>query len=88
MSFCITYKQALLKNLPSNELKVLIHEGSALYSAKIMRYTPKRLQTHATICKYTLLHQTIKSNAMVVDTTCMQAGPADPHAGAYSGAYD
>ena len=25
----------------------------------------------------------IKSNAMVVDTTCMQAGPADPHAGAY-----
>ena len=30
MSFCITYKQALLKNLPSNESKVLIHEGSAL----------------------------------------------------------
>ena len=23
---------------------------------------------------------------MVVDTTCMQAGPADPRAGAYSGA--
>ena len=35
-----------------------------------------------------LLHRTIKSNAMVVDTTCMQAGPADPRAGAYSGAYD
>ena len=32
MSFCITYKQALLKNLPSNESKVLIHGGSALYS--------------------------------------------------------
>ena len=31
MSFCITYKQALLKNLPSNESKVLIHGGSALY---------------------------------------------------------
>ena len=30
-----------------------------------------------------LLHRTIKSNAMVVDTTCMQAGLADPHAGAY-----
>ena len=30
-----------------------------------------------------LLHRTIKSNAMVVDTTCMQAGPVDPRAGAY-----
>ena len=77
MSFCITYTQALLKNLPSNESKVLIHGDSALYSAKIMRYTPKRSRTHATIGKYALLHQTI-----------MQAGPADPCAGAYSGAYD
>ena len=67
ISVCITYKQALLKNLPSNESKVLIHRGSALYSAKIMRYTPKRLQTHATIGKYTLLDRTI-SNAMIVDT--------------------
>ena len=25
----------------------------------------------------------IKSNAMAVDTTCMQAGSADPRAGAY-----
>ena len=32
MSFCITYKQTLLKNLPSNESKVLIHGDSALYS--------------------------------------------------------
>ena len=30
-----------------------------------------------------LIHRTIKSNAMVVNTTCMQAGPADPRAGAY-----
>ena len=85
MSFCITYKQALLKNLPSNESKVLIHGGSALYSAKIMRYTPKRSRTHTTIGK---LHRTIKSNAMVVNTTCMQAGPAGPRAGSYSGTYD
>ena len=53
-----------------------------------MRYTPKRSRTHATIGKYTPLHRTIKSNAIVVDTTCMQALPADPRAGAYSGAYD
>ena len=48
-----------------------------------MRYTPKQSQMHATIGKYTLLHRTIKSNAMVVDTTCMQAGPADPRPGTY-----
>ena len=85
MSFCITYKQ---KNVPSNESKVLVHGGSVLYSAKIMRYTPKRSRTHATIGKYTLLHRMIKSNAMVVNMTCMQAGPTDPHAGAYLGTYD
>ena len=62
-------------------MKVLIHGGSALYTAKIMRYTPKQSQTHATIGK-SLLHRTIKSNAMVVDTTCMQVA-ADPRAGAY-----
>ena len=39
-----------------------------------MRYTSKRSRTHATIGK---LHRTIKSNAMVVDMTGMQAGPAD-----------
>ena len=49
-----------------------------------MRYTPKQSQMHATIGKYTLLHRTIKSNAMVVDTTCMQAGPADPRPGTYN----
>ena len=48
-----------------------------------MRYTFKRSRTHTTIGKYTLLHRTIKSNAMVVDTTCTQAGPADPRAGVY-----
>ena len=37
----------------------------------------------ATIGKYTPLHRTIKSNAVVVDTTCIQAEPADPRAGAY-----
>ena len=72
--------------MSSNKLKVLIHWNSAfiLDCAKIslsIRYTPKR--THATIGKYTLLHRTIKSNAMVVDTTCMQAGLADSRAGAY-----
>ena len=46
-----------------------------------MRYTPK--QMHKTIGKYTLLHQTIKYNTMVVDIACMQAGLADPRAGTY-----
>ena len=48
-----------------------------------MRYSYSQTiaNTHATIGK---LHRTIKSNAMVVNTT----GPADPRAGAYSGACD
>ena len=84
MSFCITYKQALLKNLPSNELKV---QGfSTILAAKIMRYSyvlPNDRGSTQLLANTPLLHRTIKSNAMVVDTTCMQAGPADPRAGAY-----
>ena len=86
MSFCITYKQALLKNLSSNESKVLIHGGSApaILTAKIMRYILPNDRKHTRLLANTpLLHQTIKFNAMVVDTTCMQAGPADPCVGAY-----
>ena len=60
-----------------------VQHYTRLKSQEIMRYIPKRSQMHTTIGKYTLLHRMIKSNAMVVDTTCMQAGPADPPAGAY-----
>ena len=76
ISFCITYKQALLKNLPSNESKVLIHGGSApaILTAKIMRYIlPNDRERTRLLANTLLLHRTIKSNAMVVDTTCMQA---------------
>ena len=88
MSFFITYKQALLKNLPSNESKVLIHgAGFSRHYTRLNHeiYSQTIANTHATIGK---LHRTIKSNAMVVDTTCMKGGPGDPRAGAYSGAYD
>ena len=50
-----------------------------------MRYVlySKTIERTQLLANTPLLHRMIKSNAMVVDTTCMQAGPADPRAGTY-----
>ena len=47
-------------------------------------YSKRSNARNSVLANTPLLHRMIKSNAMAVDTTCMQAGLADPRAGAYT----